>query len=53
VVSLPWPPSLKFVLVMVAVTLLLLTSYRWLVRYTWIGTLLNGARKPLSPAPQA
>ena len=45
VVSLPWPPSLKFVLVMVAVTLLLLTSYRWLVRYTWIGTLLNGPRK--------
>jgi len=49
VVSLPWPPSLKFSLVMVLVTLLLLTSYRWLVRYTWIGTLLNGPRKP----PQA
>jgi hypothetical protein len=45
VVNLPWPPSLKFLLVMVIVTLLLLTSYRWLVRYTWIGTLLNGPRK--------
>jgi len=45
VVSLPWPPSLKFVLVMVVVTLLLLASYRWLVRYTWIGTLLNGPRE--------
>jgi predicted membrane chloride channel (bestrophin family) len=28
VVSLPWPPSLKFCVVMVLVTLLLLTSYR-------------------------
>jgi len=45
VVLLPWPPSLKFLMVMVIVIILLLTSYRWLVRYTWIGTLLNGPRK--------
>jgi surface polysaccharide O-acyltransferase-like enzyme len=45
VLPLAWPPSLKFLMVMVVVTTLLLTSYRWLVRYTWIGTLLNGPRK--------
>ena len=45
VVNLPWPSSLKFLLVMVVVTLLLLASYRWLVRYTWVGTLLNGPRE--------
>jgi ankyrin repeat protein len=44
-VPLPWPPSVKFFLVMAIATLLLLLSYRWLVRYTWIGTLLNGPRK--------
>jgi surface polysaccharide O-acyltransferase-like enzyme len=44
-VRLPWPPSVKFFLVMAVTTLLLLVSYRWLVRYTWIGTLLNGPRK--------
>lgn len=49
VVNLPWPPSLKFLLVMAVVTVLLLASYRWLIRYTWMGTLLNGPRKP----PQA
>lgn len=46
VVNLPWPPSLKFLLVMVVATPLLLVSYRWMIRYTWIGTLLNGPRKP-------
>jgi hypothetical protein len=44
-VRLPWPPSVKFFLVMAVTALLLLVSYRWLVRYTWIGTLLNGPRK--------
>jgi hypothetical protein len=44
-VPLPWAPAIKFFLVMAVTTLLLLASYRWLVRYTWIGTLLNGPRK--------
>ena len=52
-VRLPWPPLVKFFLVMAMTTLLLLLSYQWLVRYTWIGTLLNGPRKPSSPSPLA
>jgi surface polysaccharide O-acyltransferase-like enzyme len=47
---LTWPPSLKFLTVMLVVIFLLLASYRWLVRYTWIGTLLNGPRKLLQEA---
>jgi peptidoglycan/LPS O-acetylase OafA/YrhL len=41
-----WPllAEVKFVLILAAVTLLLLVSYRWCVRYTPIGSLLNGPR---------
>lgn len=45
VMNLPWTPSFKFLLVMAVSTLLLLASYRWMVRYTWVGTLLNGPRR--------
>lgn len=38
------PAELKFLMVMVAATLVLLLSYRWCVRYTWIGWFLNGPR---------
>ncbi len=40
----PLPAEVKFVLILVMVTPLLLASYRWCVRYTAIGSLLNGPR---------
>lgn len=41
----PLPAEAKFVVILATVTLLLLASYRWCVRYTPIGSLLNGPRK--------
>ncbi|MFO0888670.1 MAG: acyltransferase family protein [Isosphaeraceae bacterium] len=38
----PWPPLVKFALITTVVTAILLISYQLLVRYTWIGVLLNG-----------
>jgi hypothetical protein len=45
----------KFVVILTMVTLLLLASYRWCVRYTPIGSLLNGPRDfpTVSPVRQA
>ncbi len=45
VLPLEWPPSMKFLLVFSTAVALLFASYRWLVRYTWIGAFLNGPRK--------
>jgi peptidoglycan/LPS O-acetylase OafA/YrhL len=44
----PWPllSFLKFVLLCAVVTAILLISYQFLVRYTWIGLVLNGRRTP-------
>jgi len=42
--GLPWPPLVKFVVLVVGSTVLLLASYEWCVRRTWIGVLLNGRR---------
>ena len=42
--DLGWPASLKLLLMLVVTSALLLASYRWFVRYTPIGTLLNGPR---------
>ena len=40
----PLPPGVKFLLILGLVTPLLLASYRWCVRFTVIGSLLNGPR---------
>ncbi|MFM7035312.1 MAG: acyltransferase family protein [Planctomycetia bacterium] len=40
----PLPPGVKFLLILGIVIPILLASYRWCVRYTPIGTLLNGPR---------
>jgi hypothetical protein len=41
----PWPVWGKFLLVNTVVALALLVSYRWFIRYTWVGTMLNGPRQ--------
>ena len=41
----PLPAEVKCVVILATVTLLLLASYRWCVRYTPIGSLLNGPRE--------
>jgi hypothetical protein len=40
----PIPAIAKLVLIVVVVTSFLLLTYQFLVRYTWLGRLLNGAR---------
>jgi surface polysaccharide O-acyltransferase-like enzyme len=40
----PLPPLVEFALLTAATTVLLLLTYQWLVRYTWVGRLLNGPR---------
>ncbi len=41
----PIPSGIKFLLLCLVVTGLLLASYEWLVRYTWLRALLNGRKK--------
>ena len=45
----PWPVAVKFPLVVAVVTVVLLASYRWLVRDTLLGRLLDGPRPAAAP----
>ena len=46
------PSGVKFTLLLAGVTGLLLLTYRYWVRYTWLGRFLNGPRtRPTSPGP--
>lgn len=51
----PWdvPAFIKFFVVCVLTTLILLATYQYLVRYTWVGRLLNGPRKRLQMQPES
>lgn len=42
----PLPAGLKLMLVVAAGVAIMLSTYRWFVRSTWIGALLNGKRHP-------
>jgi peptidoglycan/LPS O-acetylase OafA/YrhL len=42
----PWPAGAKFLVVIMVAVVVLLVTYRWCVRYTPIGWLLNGRRSP-------
>jgi len=43
--DLPLPGLVKFALVTALTTAVLLASYEWCVRYTWVGAILNGRKE--------
>ncbi|WP_298243101.1 acyltransferase family protein [uncultured Bradyrhizobium sp.] len=51
--QLAWPGPLKFTIILVAALVPMLASYQLLVRFTFIGVLLNGRRAPPETAPTA
>jgi glucan biosynthesis protein C len=42
----PWPAELKYLLILAIAFPLMLGSYHLMVRYTWLGAILNGRRQP-------
>lgn len=53
VAKLDWPAPLKLLVILFGVFAVMLTTYHWLVRNTWLGAWLNGRRKAtaLAAAP--
>ncbi|MCB1128140.1 MAG: acyltransferase family protein, partial [Verrucomicrobiae bacterium] len=49
----PLPAIVKFLFLNALVLGLLLVSYQWVVRYTWLGRLLNGPRTRPTTVPEA
>lgn len=45
------PAEIKLVLVIVVSVAIMLATYHWLVRATWLGAWLNGKRLPRKPKP--
>jgi peptidoglycan/LPS O-acetylase OafA/YrhL len=48
----PMPPAWKFLIVSTSVFIILLTTYHSLVRYSWLGALLNSRKSRPAPSPQ-
>jgi peptidoglycan/LPS O-acetylase OafA/YrhL len=49
----PLPPVPKFLFVCTSVFIILLATYHFLVRYSWIGALLNSRKSRHSPVPHS
>jgi len=50
--QLDWPGLIKFAIILVAAIPAMLASYHWLVRFTFIGAILNGRRAVRRVLPQ-
>jgi hypothetical protein len=50
--QLDWPGLIKFAVILVVAIPAMLASYHWLVRFTFIGAILNGRRAVRRVLPQ-